>query len=136
MATKKTKRTVFPLPVCVVNDDGSITLGSKRIMVPSVHLERVIGSGANGFVVKGRHRLLLRPLAVKFWVSLRRHDSRDKMAQGIAEVKKLFEGEKYSSVVLARTAGEAEGIFYAVMDFFHGQTLEAWLKDLPPLGLR
>lgn len=136
MATRRQKRTVASSPICVVNHDGSLTFRGKRITVPEVFLEEVIGAGANGFVVKGRHRILSVPLAVKFWVSLRTSDARDKMAQGIAEVKKLINAERYRSVVLWRTAGVASGLFYAVMDLFHGQTLESWLKDSHPLGLR
>ena len=122
--------------VCVVNGDGSITFQGKRIVVPEVFLEEVIGLGANGFVVKGHHRILSVPLATKFWASLRTKDARDKMAQGIAEVRKLIKAEKYRSVVLWRTAGESEGLFYATMDWFNGQTLESWLKASRPLGLR
>lgn len=59
------------------------------------------------------------------------------MAQGIAEVKKLFETTNHRSVVPVRMAGEAEGVFFAVMDFFPGRTLAAWLKEPNnPLGLR
>ena len=136
MTKRKTKDGATTSPTALVNDDGSLTLRGKRIAVPGVRLEEVIGCGANGIVVKGRHRLLSKPLAVKFWVSLRRHDSRDKMAQGLAEVQKLFETEHYHAVVRIRDCGEAEGVFYSVMDHFPGQTLDAWLEDLPPLGLR
>ena len=111
-------------------------LGRRRITLPSVYLERVIGSGANGIVVRGRHRLLSAPLAVKFWVSLRGRDSRDKMAQGIAEARKMFAAEHYHSVIRIRDAGEVHGFFYSVMDFFPGQTLDVWLKSLPSLGVR
>ncbi len=134
--TKRKTNNGVQSPSGVVNDDGSLTLRGKRITVPGVCLEEVIGRGANGIVVKGRHRLLSKPLAVKFWVSLRRHNSRDKMAQGLAEVQKLFETEHYHAVVRIRDCGEVEGVFYSVMDHFPGQTLDAWLKDLPPLGLR
>jgi serine/threonine protein kinase len=136
MTRRNAKRLVAPSQVCVVNDDGSITFRGRQISVPGVCLEEVIGSGANGFVVKGHHRILSVPLAVKFWASLRTRDARDKMAQGIAEVKKLIRAERYRSVVLWRTAGESAGVFYAAMDLFHGQTLESWIKDTHPLGLR
>jgi serine/threonine protein kinase len=124
------------MPTLAVNSDGSITLDRRRITLPSVFLEEVVGAGANGIVVKGRHRVLSVPLAVKFWVSLRRRDRRDKMAQGLAEVKKMFATEHYHSVVRARDAGETQGIFYSVMDFFPGPTLEAWLNTNPSLGVR
>jgi tRNA A-37 threonylcarbamoyl transferase component Bud32 len=127
---------VAPSPECVVNDDGSITIQGKRIRLREAFLEEVIGSGANGFVVRGRHRLLSVPLAVKFWVSLRRRDSRDKMAQGIAEVRKLEEAYPFQSVIMYRSCGESAGIFYAIMNLFTGQTLESWIKDSHPLGLR
>lgn len=126
-----------PRPIAAtVNDDGSITIGSKRIMVPGICLEKVIGSGANGIVARGHHLLLSVQVAVKFWIVLRRHDSRDKMAQGIAEVRKMFRTEHYRSVVLVRDAGQVDGVFYSVMDLFPGETLHAWLRRSPSLGLR
>lgn len=135
MDSTNARRTVVHSPICVVHDDGSITFRGKRLSVPEVFLQEVVGSGANGFVVKGHHRLLSVALAVKFWASLRTRDARNKMAQGIAEVKKLIQAERYRFVILWRNAGESAGIFYAVMDFFPGETLERW-KDSHPLGLR
>jgi serine/threonine protein kinase len=136
MIRKNTRQLVTPSQVCVVNGDGSITFEGKQISVPEAYLEEFIGSGANGFVVKGYHRIIKAPLVVKFWAKLRTEDARDKMAQGIAEIKKQIAAEGYQSVLLWRGAGESQGVFYAVMDLFPGQTLECWLKDTHPLGLR
>jgi len=136
MTRRNARQLVAPSETCVVNDDGSITFRGRQIIVPGVHLEEVIGSGANGFVVRGHHKILSVPLAVKFWVSLRTQDARDKMAQGIAEIKKQIRAEYYRSVLLQRTAGESAGVFYASMDLFRGLTLKCWLKDAHPLGLR
>jgi serine/threonine protein kinase len=136
MTRKTTRPLASPSEVCIVNDDGSITFRSRTINVPGVCLEEVIGSGANGFVVKGHHRILSKPLAVKFWVSLGTRDARDKMAQGIAELHKLIMAENYRSVVLWRNAGEEAGLFWASMDLVPGRTLQSWLKETHPLGLR
>jgi hypothetical protein len=73
---------------------------------------------------------------VKFWAKLRTDDARNKVDQGIAEIKKQIEAEGYQSVLLWRGSGQLAGLFYAVMDFFPGQTLECWLKDTHPVGLR
>ena len=136
MNRRNTRQQVAPSHVRVVNGDGSITFEGKQISVPEAYLEEFIGSGANGFVVKGYHRVIKAPLVVKFWAKLRTDDARNKMDQGIAEIKKQMEAEGYQTVPLPRGAGKSAGLFYAVMDFFPGQTLECWLKDTHPLGLR
>jgi serine/threonine protein kinase len=136
MTRKTAGPPALPSDVCTVNKDGSITFRGRTINVPGVCLEEIIGSGANGFVVKGHHRILSKPLAVKFWVTLRTRDARDKMAQGIAEVNKLIMAEDYRSVVVWRNAGVEAGLFWASMDLFPGRPLQSWLKDRHPLGLR
>jgi len=129
------KRDAVSVPA-VVNRDGSISFRGSKLTASGVFLEALVGEGANGFVVRGRHKFLSVPVAVKFWVSLRRKDTRDKHIQAVAEIKKLIEAEHYRSVVTWRAADLTAGYLYAVMDLVEGQTLRAWLGGARPLDIR
>jgi serine/threonine protein kinase len=111
-----------------INADGIPSIDGRRIPVRDIFIEKVIGSGANGIVFRGRHTILDRPMAVKFWLTLRPTDLRDKFRQGMAEAKKAAAAQS-PHIIPIYDAGEAGGLFYATMEFFEGKPMARWLRS-------
>lgn len=101
--------------------------------LPDYILEGEIGSGANGTVYRVRNEHIDRTEALKVWQTNRPHDQRDKVAQGIAEARKLSEARSGWVVPLyaVRLFG---GHCIATMEYVDGVNLRDWLakgQNLP-----
>lgn len=134
--------------------DGKISNGHTSLEVPGVRIIQELSRGANGIVYLGSDTILDRNVAVKIWTKLKAEDRRDKVLQGIEEVRKAWraikqpEGEfhiaePYESLFY-RTVAEvynagflADGTFFVVMEFIDGVTLKDWLPENQfPIGRR
>jgi len=94
--------------------------------LPDYILEGEIGSGANGTVYRVRNEHIGRTEALKVWQTNRPQDQRDKVAQGIAEARKLSEARSGWVVPLyaVRLFG---GHCIATMEYVDGANLHDWL---------
>lgn len=115
-----------------VNSDGTVTIDGLHVPIPNVHIDKLIGSGANGVVFRARHVLLNRDLAVKVWLSAREDDQRDKFVQGIEEARKMAGMDPGRRAIRIYDAGTAGALFYATMDYYPGITLTEWLRVYTP----
>jgi serine/threonine protein kinase len=95
--------------------------------LPDYVLEGEIGSGANGTVYRVRNEHIGRTEALKVWQTNRPQDQRDKVAQGIAEARKLSEARSDWVVPLyaVRVFG---GHCIATMEYVDGVNLRDWLE--------
>lgn len=109
----------------VVVNDGTLTI--KGTSITRFSLEREIGRGANGVVFAGRRVWLDQPCAVKLWLTLRTHDKRDKVRQGLAEARKMAAAHP-EWVAALYDADLVEGVFFTSMEFIDGETLKEYLK--------
>jgi serine/threonine protein kinase len=124
------------MPSVRIDSDKFLHIDAKRICIPNISFEEVIGTGGNAVVMLARHLYLDRPVAVKIWLSMREGDRRDKFEQGIAEAKKAANA-RLPQVVEIYDAGAVEGLFYAAMEYFPGITLQRWLgHHNPKLAIR
>jgi len=114
-----------------ITADGNVRLGNREIAIPNYRIEHAIGGGANGVVFRARHRYLNRQVALKLWFRRRLKDRRDKFRQGIEEARKAADAELVagSRAVRVLEAGEVDGLFFAVTEYFEGITLEEWLTS-------
>jgi len=114
-----------------ISKDGSISIGRKHIYIPNTTVQDNVGQGANGMVFLGKNKYLNRNVAIKLWIKLKKRDCRDKFQQGIEEAKKASECEG-QGVIKIFDAGESNGLFYCVMEYFEGTTLRKWLTSKHP----
>lgn len=94
--------------------------------LPDYILEEEIGSGANGTVYRVRNEHIGRVEALKVWQTNRPKDQRDKVAQGIAEARKLSEARS-DWVVPLYTVRLFGGRCIATMEYVDGMNLRDWL---------
>lgn len=89
----------------------------------------VIGSpGANGIVLKGRHKITRREDAIKIWIP--RKESEDgtvREEQYYAEIQKISQLQ-HKSIVTIHNAWIKECCYYCSMEYIKGITLKEWLK--------
>lgn len=89
----------------------------------------VIGSpGANGIVLKGRHKITRREDAIKIWIP--RKESEDgtvREEQYYAEIQKIAQLQ-HKSIVTIHNAWIKECCYYCSMEYINGITLKEWLK--------
>ncbi len=119
--------------------DGSLIVGVRRLRIQNYRVIDIVGSGANGAVARAQHRYLSHEAAVKVWLKLKVNDARNKFKQGIAEARKAAAAERidHTHAVRVFDAGNAGGLFFAVMEYFPGITARRWLAEqCPPLSLR
>jgi serine/threonine protein kinase len=115
--------------------DDSIVFRGDRLRIPTHKPVRILGQGANGFVVLCQNDLLNRTEALKVWAKLRPGDSRDKVTQGLEEARKAaslsgqFVAQIYAAGVLL------DKYFYATMEYVPGPTLREYLDGQRDHGL-
>ena len=112
-------------------DNGRILINKAVLSIPNVVIEKQIGKGANGLVFVGNNEYLERKVAIKIWLKLKPNDERNKFLQGIYEVRKTDRAA--GKTIRIYDAGEISGIFYAVLEYFEGDTLKKWFKTIPTL---
>lgn len=136
----------------VVKD--KISTGNRLLEVPGIKIIKELSRGANGIVYLGLDEILDREVAVKIWTKLRNNDSRNKVLQGIKEVRKILNAKRqpkkefhmaepyeslfYDAIVEIYSAGFLEeNIFFVVMELVEGVTLKDWLPENQyPIGKR
>ena len=135
--------------------DGKFTLDDQPIDISPLYFIEEISRGANGIVLLAKDPILERNVVVKIWLKLRHNDSRDKVLQGMMEVRKQTKAEQTavrwedpkfqdpyfipdpSDTVLGvrdmvghiYSAGYAGEYFYTVMEYLEGVPLRAFLKE-------
>ncbi|WP_441231907.1 protein kinase domain-containing protein [Tardiphaga sp. 215_C5_N2_1] len=121
--------TAFSIKVseAVYVEDGLLHLGGKPIDKFEILGTLGDGSNANGVVFNALHRHLKQPRAVKVWMKLRKADRRDKVAQGIAEARKLAASDP-DWVVVIHDIEQVGGFLYSSMEKVNGHTLSEALK--------
>lgn len=100
----------------------------SRALAPEYEVTEEIARGGMGIVFRGRDVRLGRDVAIKVL--------RPELASATAAERFLFEaralaGLSHSHVVPVHQAGEAEGLFYFVMDYIEGETLSKRLERGP-----
>jgi serine/threonine protein kinase len=119
-----------------VVSEGRATVGGTTVSIENIRLDRVLGSGANGFVFAGEDLLLKRRVAVKVWPPRkeRRRAGEDRTEQALAEARKLAQ---LDSDVIAPVyqAGRLEnGWIYIVMKYIEGDPLKKVRASLNDAG--
>jgi len=110
----------------IIIDGEKVIINNKPI--PHYRYLGDIGKGANGIVYLVED-MLKRKGALKIWMTLKHWDDRDKLKQGINETRKLLDaGQLSGRVIEIYHVGEIDSVFYAVLEYFDGTTLEKWLK--------
>jgi serine/threonine protein kinase len=112
----------------VVVDAERIVFRGESLDLPTYRVDRLIGSGANGFVVLCQNRTLDRVEALKVWAQLRPNDTRDKFEQGMKEAQKAAAAAS-GVVPIVYSAGTVNGkYFYATMQFIVGETVAEYIE--------
>jgi serine/threonine protein kinase len=122
--------------------DGSAVLDGTDISIDGIRLDRVIGSGANGFVFSAEDLWLSRPVAVKVWPPRRDRSqaNSDRSDQALAEARKIaqFKNQRIASIYRVDRLSNS-GWIYAVMEYIEGEPLanvRASLNDAQGFAVR
>ncbi|TWT96318.1 Serine/threonine-protein kinase PknB [Neorhodopirellula pilleata] len=96
-------------------------------------VERVLGRGGMGIVLKARHQRMRRDVAIKVLpeTAFRDPASVDRFYREVQAVAQL----SHPHIVAAYDAGEQDEIHYFVMEYIQGQDLEKIVKQLGPLAV-
>jgi tRNA A-37 threonylcarbamoyl transferase component Bud32/tetratricopeptide (TPR) repeat protein len=92
----------------------------RAALAQQYEVERVLGVGGMGTVFLGRDVTLERRVAIKI---LRPELATATAAERFLREARLLASLSHPNVVPIHTAGEADGVFYYVMDFIEGETL-------------
>jgi serine/threonine protein kinase len=113
----------YPPPVI---QNGKSVIDGTIISIDNIRLDRVLGSGANGFVFSGTDLWLHRPVAIKVWPPRRdrSHANNDRADQAIAEARKIaqFKDKRIASIYRVDRLPDS-GWIYAVMEYIEGEPL-------------
>jgi serine/threonine protein kinase len=127
----------YPEPVV---SGGDATVRDTIISIDDIRLDRVLGSGANGFVFDGEDLLLKRRVAVKIWPPRLDRPGKDRAIQALAEAQKLAR-LKSDVIVPIYHAGRLDNNWiYAVMEYGEGvpftDEVRAELTDVSGFAMR
>jgi serine/threonine protein kinase len=112
-------------------EKGKAILNGIPVKLDNITFFDILEKGANGIVFKGFDNLLNRDVAVKFWI-INKKSRKDKMKQAIAESSKIA-NLRHPRIVTVFSAGQIDdSIFYVVMEFLPGETLNNFLKNRKP----
>lgn len=127
----------YPEPIV---SGGNTTVGDTIISINDIRLDRVLGSGQNGFVFAGEEPLLKRRVAVKVWPPRLDRPGKDRAAQALAEAQKLALLTSDRIVRIYRAGRLDNGWIYIVMEYIDGVPLTdevlAEYSDAPGFGMR
>jgi serine/threonine protein kinase len=110
----------YPEPVV---SGGDATVRDTIISIDDIRLDRVLGSGANGFVFDGEDLLLKRRVAVKIWPPRLDRPGKDRAIQALAEAQKLAQLNSDRIVTIYRAGRLDTGWIYIVMEYVDGVPL-------------
>jgi serine/threonine protein kinase len=96
---------------------GDATVGDTIISIDDIRLNRVLGSGANGFVFNGEDLLLKRRVAVKIWPPRLDRPKRDPTKKALAEARKLAHLKSDAIVPIYRAGRLDNNWIFAVMEY-------------------
>jgi serine/threonine protein kinase len=114
----------------LVNSDGSGVVDGHEVRIEDVHLQRVIGHGANAVVFCGIQLALNREVAVKVYASRAGRTNEDRTNQALSEARKLANVTS-EFIVSVYTAGRlANGWTYVVMELVDGLPLASVRQNL------
>jgi len=99
---------------------GNLLGRVRRALGPGLEVDGELGSGGMGVVFAGRDPVLDRPVAIKIL--------RPEIATGVAAERFVREGRllaklDHPSIIKVHQAGQADGLFYLVMDRSDGERL-------------
>jgi serine/threonine protein kinase len=114
--------------------DGKIIFQGKALETRDVHIERALGSGANGVIFDGRDTMLDRPIVAKLYLP-KEGDSRDKRQQAIQEGRKLAR-LRHRNIVQVFAAYPQEVGMLIVMERLEGPNLKDYLAESQPFQTR
>src|SRR5512139_427082 len=100
----------------------------RRALAPGLLVERELGAGGMGVVFLARDPALERAVAVKV---LRPEQATAAAAERFLREARLLARVRHPNVVQVHQAGEADGLFYFVMDRVTGPSLSARLQSGP-----
>ncbi|HEX9167209.1 MAG TPA: serine/threonine-protein kinase [Gemmatimonadales bacterium] len=103
----------------------------RRALAPGLRVEAELGAGGMGVVFAARDAALDRPVAVKV---LRPEQATAVAAQRFLREARLLARVRHPNVIQVHQAGEADGLFYFVMDRTAGPSLAERLRG-GPLGV-
>lgn len=115
----------------------SLALGAKENAgttvlpkIPSYSVERVVGRGGMGVVLKARHLLLGRTVALKIPLHAELLDAaqRERFLREARSAARL----RHPNICPIHEVGEVDGRPYIALAFIEGQTLSAWIRTKTP----
>jgi len=95
---------------------------------PTLTVERELASGGMGTVFLGRHLALDRRVAIKI---LRPELSTAAAVERFVREAQYLAGLNHPNIVPVHLTGQAGGLFYYIMDYVDGETLDARLARGP-----
>jgi tRNA A-37 threonylcarbamoyl transferase component Bud32 len=114
---------------------AEVTLKQEEIplVIGDYIVEKMLGRGGMGFVLKARHRRMKRPVAIKFLLkSLTESEDFQKRFEREVEAAAQLD---HQNIVTAYDAGIHDGNHYLVMQYVDGDDLSALVKTKGPFGI-
>ena len=102
------------------------TAGELDELIPSIKITELIGRGGMGAVYRGHQTSLDRPVAVK--VLPREAQESDQLGERFQREAQTLAKLHHPNIVSVFDFGEADGMFYFVMEFVDGVTLRETIK--------
>ncbi len=101
----------------------------REVLIHNLECIDVIGTGANGVVIKCLQQPLERFVALKVWLPNKNSALNEvNKNQFLEEVKKIGKLDD-PRIVPVYTVGESSGAYYSIMKYVNGQTLKSWSKQ-------
>ena len=130
MAQALASGTAFPVEGTTRTGDGSGAAPSPEEVAgkfPQFEILECLGRGGMGVVYKARQKSLNRLVAIKVLAPEREHDAR--FAERFAREAELLAKLSHPHIVTIHDFGQADGLFYIVMEFVDGVNLRDLLRE-------
>lgn len=114
---------------------SSLTIDKTVYVFKGFKFIELLPSGSNAIILKAEQPVLKRIVIVKVWYKLKERDSRDKKKQGTEESVKLAKLE-HPNICRIFFVGSNKDIFYAVLEYIQGETLNQFFKSSPAMNVR
>lgn len=108
----------------------SIYIDGKKIILNNYSVSEIIGSGANGVVLKGTENITNLTRAIKIWLPNSSKGKSNK-TRGVEEIKKISKLE-HKNIVKYYATGESCGYKFCILEKIDGISLKRYLKDFSP----
>src|SRR5262245_45940724 len=100
----------------------------REALASEYRVERELASGGMGSVFLAQDLALHRPVAIKV---MRPELATASMASRFLHEARILASLSHSHIVPVHRAGEADGLYYYVMDYVEGETLDRRLRRGP-----